>query len=145
MNSNHSNWPSETQASTLRNSIVRLIPACERVSEQFYSRLFESHPELRPMFPEDMSNQQEKLILMLASSIDLLKDQDKFETTCAALGRRHVGYGAKAEHYPIVASLVLEEIGRQANPPLSAEEQESWALLFQLIGTSMLSGANQKD
>ncbi len=142
---NDRQWLTSQQTDLLRASFVRLIPACESVSETIYATLFERHPELKPRFPQDMQLQQEKLVLMLASAVDMLKDRKEFETTCAELGRRHLAYGAVAAHYPIVATLTLEAIGDAAAPPLSPEERESWELLFDLIGTSMLSGASQTE
>lgn len=97
------------------------------------------------MFPEDMQMQKEKLIMMLASSIDLVGDQEGFDRACGELGARHSKYGAQAAHYPIVANLALEEIGRAANPPFTAAEAEAWHLLLNLIGHAMLSGADRTD
>lgn len=137
-----SEWPTENQIMILRNSMLRLIPACEEVSGNFYSKLFESYPELRPMFSEDMEPQKEKLILMLASAIDMLGDPAEFVSNCAALGSRHVGYGALPAHYPIVVQLTLEELGGAAKPPLSAEETQAWNLLLNLISEHMLGGVS---
>ncbi len=135
------NWPTPDQIAILRHSMVRLIPACEHVSENFYSKLFEGHPELRPLFSEDIEPQKEKLILMLATAIDLLVTPEEFQQACSEHGRRHVKYGALPAHYPIVAQLTISEIGAAANPPLSTEEQEAWALLLHLVVTHMLVGA----
>lgn len=118
----------------------RLIPACEAVSIECYRRLFAAHPEIKALFPDDMEIQQEKLVLMLASAIDLLSDRAKFHAKCSELGRQHIGYGARPEHYPIVIGLILEELGRAADPPLTEEEQQCWVLLFWLIESAMLNG-----
>lgn len=136
-------WPTPSQIAVLRESMVRLIPACELVSENFYAKLFQAHPQLRPLFSEDMGPQKEKLILMLATAIDLLSDREQFEEACAEHGRRHVQYGALPAHYPVVAQLTLSEIGQAANPPLSPEEEEAWALLLDLVVTNMLSGTTR--
>ncbi|HLO99342.1 MAG TPA: globin domain-containing protein [Fimbriimonas sp.] len=146
MNSNSQPvWPTPEQADLLRSTMVRLIPACEEVSTNFYDRLFAMHPSLRPLFPEDMEMQKEKLIMMLASSIDLVGDPEGFEKACEELGARHIKYGAEAAHYPIVATLALEELGRASNPPFTAAESEAWNLLFDLIGTAMLNGAARTE
>ncbi len=141
MNTNpREKWPTPEQIAILRDSMVRLIPACEDVSDNFYRKLFESHPQLRPLFAEDMEPQKEKLILMLATAIDLLGDREGFEEACAEHGRRHVKYGALPAHYPIVAQLTLSEIGAAANPPLNEDEQEAWTLLLDLVVSHMLNG-----
>lgn len=146
MNTNLSEkWPTSEQIAILRDSMVRLIPACERVSANFYKKLFEAHPQLRPLFAEDMEPQKEKLILMLATAIDLLAAPEAFQDACAEHGRRHVKYGALPVHYPIVAQLTLSEIGEAANPPLTGDEQAAWTLLLDLVVTQMLAGASAEN
>jgi hemoglobin-like flavoprotein len=90
-----------------------------------------------------MQPQHEKLILMLAHSIDMLHDRNAFQVKCSELGKRHVKYGALAEHYPTVIRLTLDEIARVAHPPLSTDEQSCWELLLGMIGEQMLTGSGQ--
>lgn len=127
----------------LRNSFMRLLPLSEEVSEKVYTRLFADHPSLRKLFPSDLYSQQEKLVSMLASAVDALDDPAVFEETCRDLGKRHIDYGAKAEHYPVVGSLLLEELGAALNPPISALELELWGRLYNLVAIEMLKGAGQ--
>lgn len=135
-------WPRGDQIQLLRSSLARLIPSCEAISLGFYDRLFTLAPSLRPLFPVDIAPQAEKLILMLAISIDLLEDRDSFDQACAELGERHVKYGALPEHYPVVCQLAIEEMARLAEPPLSPEEAEAWEMLLNIISASMIQGAN---
>lgn len=136
-------WPNVAERGILRQSFMRLIPYSEEVSERVYSKLFAANPDLRPLFPSDLYSQQEKLVSMLASAVDALENPEAFVETCQDLGRRHIDYGAKAEHYPVVGSLLLEELGAALNPPISEEELELWQRLYSLVAFEMLKGAGQ--
>ena len=71
-------------------------------AEAFYSRLFEVAPGVRPLFPEDMKAQGRKLIQMIGVAVNNADDVESLIPALRALGERHVGYGAVAEHYPVV-------------------------------------------
>jgi hemoglobin-like flavoprotein len=136
-------WPTEEERAMLRASFMRLIPHSEEVSERVYTRLFSDHPSLRRLFPSDLYSQQEKLVSMLASAVDALEDPEAFVATCRDLGRRHVDYGAEPGHYPVVGTLLLEELGAALNPPITAQELELWNKLYNLVAIEMLKGAGQ--
>lgn len=142
-NDSQKTWPTDEEILLLRSSFVRMIPACEEVAEGFYSNLFAAHPGLRSLFSEDLETQKEKLVLMLATSLDLLADPQGFKKVCRDLGLRHVTYGAQPEHYVVVTSLLLEQISEVVQPPLSETEMRAWRDLLALIQQEMLVGSGQ--
>jgi hemoglobin-like flavoprotein len=131
-------WPTESERSLLRESFIHLIPHVEKVSEEFYDKLFNLHPSVKPLFKGDIQTQREKLVRMLASAVDALQDREGFVEACRALGSRHVAYGAVPAHYPIVGSLLLETIKERADPPITEEELGAWENLYRLIAEEML-------
>lgn len=138
-------WPTDEEIVLLRRSFVRMIPACEEVAEGLYSNLFAAHPSLRSQFGTDLEAQKEKLVLMLATSLDLLADPQAFQKMCADLGVRHVAYGARPEHYSIVTSLLIEQIAEVVEPPFSEIEMRAWQDLLALIQREMLAGSGQTE
>ena len=73
----------------------------------FYDRLFEVAPQVKAMFPADMTEQRRKLMMMLAAVVKGLGSLESILPAASALAKRHVGYGAKAEHYPVVGGALL--------------------------------------
>lgn len=132
-------WPTPAEAVILRTTFVRLIPACDRVASNLYGRLFAADPGLRPLFPADMEAQREKLVQMLAAAVDALDDPEGFRTACRELGNRHLAYGARPEHYPAVGDLLLDELGKAADPPLTDREAAIWRGFYDLVAREMLS------
>ena len=65
----------------------------------FYDRLFEIDPKLRKLFKEDVSDQSEKLMQMIATAVNALDKLETIVPTVQALGARHVDYGVVDQHY----------------------------------------------
>jgi hemoglobin-like flavoprotein len=106
-------------------------------AEGFYSRLFAAHPALRSMFPADMTAQKSKLLDTLAAVIAHLADPAANLHRIQELGRRHKGYGARAEHFPIVVSMMLASMAEVAasdwNPAVEAEWRRALELVSQVM------------
>lgn len=131
-------WPNEEEKTILRDSFFRLIPKSEEAAEGFYQRLFVEHPSVRPLFPESMDAQQQKMVMTLASMVDYLDDPERFREECSELGKRHVTYGAQPGHYPVVGEILLEEFGKWQTPPMTERELRLWQQLYALVTQHML-------
>src|SRR4051794_38952835 len=57
------------------------------------------------------------------------------------LGARHVSYGARPEHYPIVAELLIRAMHETTGPRWSALDTTQWEKALQLVAVEMLAGA----
>jgi hemoglobin-like flavoprotein len=62
---------------------------------------------MKAMFPDDMIEQRRKLMAMLAGVVKGLGNLEQVLPAASALAKRHVSYGAKAEHYPVVGAALL--------------------------------------
>ena len=59
------------------------------------------------MIPVDMKEQRKKLMTTLAVVVNGLSNLDTILPAASALAKRHVSYGAKPEHYPVVGGALL--------------------------------------
>jgi hemoglobin-like flavoprotein len=126
----------------LRVSLAGLLAKGDALSAAFYDDLFGRHPALRPLFPADMAAQRVKLTEMLAWIVSALDRPDKTLPAITDMGRRHVGYGAKPEHYPLVRDSLIVAMGKVAGPGGWDEElAEDWRQTINLIARHMLTGA----
>lgn len=122
----------------LRESLFRMLPAAEAVGEAFYRRLFANHPELRTLFPEDMSEQQDKFIQMLGTMVHSLDRPAELRSACAKLGARHRGYGAIEDHYPLVEEALLAALELDSHGLVSAADLALWRRLYRLVAEEMM-------
>ena len=95
------------QIKLVQDSFAKVAPISARAAELFYGRLFEIAPQVRAMFPDDMSEQRKKLMATLAIVVQGLNNLDRILPAASALAKRHVSYGAEAAHYPVVGEALL--------------------------------------
>jgi hemoglobin-like flavoprotein len=129
------------QVQLVQDSFAKVAPISETAAELFYGRLFEIAPQVKAMFPADMTEQRRKLMMMLAAVVKGLGDLPSILPAASALATRHVSYGAKAEHYPVVGSALLwtleEGLGDSWTPDVAA----AWTTAYGTLSGYMISEA----
>jgi len=130
-----------TQVKLVQESFAKVVPISEAAAVIFYDRLFEVAPSVRAMFPEDMSGQRKKLMMMLAAVVGGLNNLDSILPAASALAKRHVGYGAKPEHYPVVGGALLYTLEKGLGSAWTPELAEAWAAAYGTLSGYMISEA----
>src|SRR5262245_17647587 len=87
------------QIALVQGSFQSVAPIASKAADLFYDRLFEIAPELRRLFPADLSAQKVKLMAMIATAVANLHRLDAILPAVRQLGDRHRDYGVSAEHY----------------------------------------------
>src|SRR5579871_1026805 len=95
------------QVKLVQQSFAMVAPIADQAAVIFYDRLFEVAPAVKAMFPADMTEQRKKLMATLAVVVGGLSNLESILPAASALAIRHVGYGARPEHYPVVGSTLL--------------------------------------
>jgi nitric oxide dioxygenase len=85
------------QIKLVQTSFAQVAPIATTAADLFYGRLFETAPQVRSMFPEDLSEQKKKLMAMLGTVVAGLNQLDTLMPAVCALGRRHGGSGVTAK------------------------------------------------
>ena len=126
----------------LRLSCARLLLRGDDLATTFYAMLFERSPIVRALFPNDLRQQRAKLTQMLAWVVMKLDRPSELVPALRELGRKHLGYGARPEHYPLVRDTLLDAMASTAGADWSREIAEDWSQSIDLIGRHMLAGAS---
>jgi hemoglobin-like flavoprotein len=129
------------QLELLESSFDLLAPRGDELMDEFYARLFELAPEVRPLFPEDMRRQKTMLLGALVLLRKSLRDLDAIVPKLRELGARHVAYGARPEHYPVVGSALLAAMSTLAGDDWTAETEAAWRDALGIVSGAMLAGA----
>jgi hemoglobin-like flavoprotein len=87
------------QIELVQTSFRKVVPIAGTAADLFYDRLFETAPEVRSMFPQDMKEQKAKLMGMLGTAVSNLHKLDEILPAVRALGERHKGYGVTAARW----------------------------------------------
>lgn len=129
------------QIDLVQATYEQLLPMADALAERFYARLFELSPELRSLFPADMASQRHKLMSTVDAAVVSLWRIESVSPALAALGRRHLEYGALPAHYELVGAALLGAIGESLGPIYTPEVEEAWEAAYTLISSTMLAGA----
>ena len=107
----------------------------------FYDRLFEVAPSVRALFPDDMKEQRKKLMATLAVVVGGLTNLEAVLPAASALAKRHVGYGAKPEHYPVVGGALLFTLEKGLGADWTPELAAAWTAAYGTLSTFMITEA----
>lgn len=111
------------------------------VADLFYQRLFEIAPELRDLFPADLSDQKDKLLAVLASAILNLHKIESVTPVIRDLGRRHVYYGVEPAHYRPVGEALVWAIERVLGAGFTPAAKEAWIAAYTTLSKVMTDAA----
>ena len=126
----------------LEESFDLVAPRGDQLMDTFYGRLFAAAPAVTPLFAHtDLRRQKAMLLAALVLLRKSLRDLDAIVPTLRALGARHVAYGARPEHYPIVGQVLIGSMAEIAGGAWRPEYERAWAAAFDVVAGAMLDGA----
>ena len=129
------------QVALVRQSFAKVAPISETAAVLFYDRLFEIAPKVKAMFPTDMTEQRRKLMATLAVVVGGLGNLESVLPAASALAKRHVSYGAKAEHYPVVGAALLWTLEKGLGDGWTPDVAEAWTAAYGTLSGFMISEA----
>jgi methyl-accepting chemotaxis protein len=125
----------------LEASFDLLAPRGEELVETFYARLFAAAPSVRPLFTGDQRRQRAMLLQALVLVRRSLRDLDALVPVLRKLGARHVAYGARPEHYSVVADVLIASMAELAADAWCERYGLAWDRALDVVAGAMLAGA----
>src|SRR5262249_45877988 len=129
----------------LEASFDLVAPHGNELMDEFYARLFAAAPAVRPLFPDDMTRQKTMLLGALVLLRKSLRDLDAIVPKLRELGARHVAYGARPEHYPLVGETLIASLAAVAGDAWTADYERAWTAAYELVASVMLDGAREAE
>ena len=129
------------QVTLVQQSFSKVAPISDQAATIFYDRLFEVAPQVKAMFPTDLTEQRKKLMATLAVVVNGLTDLPAILPAASALAKRHVNYGAKAEHYPVVGAALLWTLEKGLGSDWTPEVASAWTTAYGTLSGFMISEA----
>ena len=130
----------------LETSFDLVAPKGDELMEIFYSNLFAVAPSVQPLFAgADMARQRAMLLSALVLLRKSLRDLDAVVPTLKRLGGRHVAYGARPEHYPVVGNVLIGAMAHVAGPGWEPRFAKAWTEAFGVVAGAMLEGAREAE
>ncbi|MFT7775540.1 globin family protein [Roseateles sp.] len=133
------------QIAQVRGSFAAVEPICPQIGALFYDKLFERDPTVAALFRSDMSTQARRLMEMIAQAVQLLDSPEQLDTVLGELGQRHLGYGVRAAHYPVVGGALLDTLAASFGGAFTPELRSAWVALYEHVSCAMLAGATRSN
>lgn len=132
----------DTQITLIQDSFAKVAPIKDTAAELFYADLFETAPEVKPLFAKtDLKEQGSKLMATLGVVVNGLRDLDRIVPVAQDLAIRHVTYGVKAEHYDKVGASLLRTLEKGLGDGFTPEVKEAWTTAYTTIAEVMCHAA----
>jgi nitric oxide dioxygenase len=129
------------QVKLVQQSFAQVAPIADKAAEMFYGRVFEVAPSVKPLFKGDMAEQRKKLMATLAVVVNGLTNLEAVLPAASALAKRHVSYGAKSEHYPVVGGALLWTLEKGLGEAWTPDVAAAWIAAYGTLSTYMISEA----
>jgi nitric oxide dioxygenase len=129
------------QVKLVQQSFSKVAPISDQAAVMFYGRLFEIAPQVKSMFPANLTEQRRKLMATLAVVVGGLGNLQSVLPAASALAKRHVSYGAKPEHYPVVGAALLWTLEKGLGPDWTSDVADAWKAAYGTLSGFMVSEA----
>ncbi len=113
----------------------------DTLASTFYRELFLAAPEVRPLFPTELTELRSKFIEELDEIVACVTRLPTFLERTEDLGRRHVEYGATTAHYEAVGAALLTALATELGDEWDDETDQAWTLAYNLVAETMMRGA----
>ncbi len=129
------------QIQLVKDSWAQVVPIADKAAELFYDKLFELDPEVRPLFKGNMQEQGQKLMATLNIAVNSIDKLDTLTPVLAQMGKRHLDYGVKNEHYDTVGSALIWTLEQGLQENFTDDVKSAWLETYSLVAGTMKSAA----
>jgi hemoglobin-like flavoprotein len=110
----------------------------------FYNKLFYLYPSLRPLFKEDIRMQARKFTAHLSYLIKHVKNWETINSDVEELGKRHVAYQVKAQHYDHVGEALFYALQLHLKTKWDAQVEAAWGKFYKIVADKMMGSYHHK-
>lgn len=131
----------KSEIQLIRESFRMVSQSTEQAADRFYRNLFEAAPQTRHLFVNDMKTQGAMLMSKLGLVVAQLQSLDALAPMLEDLALRHVAYGVKPEHYPLVGDALVKMMADMLGDEFTPEARAAWMNAYNAIEMLMVSTA----
>jgi hemoglobin-like flavoprotein len=132
------------QKELVQTTWLKVMPIADTAASLFYQRLFELDPNIGRLFRNtNMAAQRLKLLQMLSAAVKGLDAIDTLVPVLDNLGRNHVKYGVKDEHYATVGEALLWTLEAGLGSIYTPKVADAWTATYSLIADVMRRAARE--
>jgi hemoglobin-like flavoprotein len=133
------------QVALVKSTWQSVVPIAAQAADIFYDELFTRDASLRRLFPDDLTEQKKKLVTTLGRVVSSLDNLPAVLPAVEALGRQHVGYGVKPEHYATVGGALLATLQKGLGGAWNDEVQAAWSAAYGALSNAMMKASRVEE
>jgi len=131
--------PSSEQVQLVRASFTKILGNPKHITFEFYENLFRVRPDLRSLFPSDMTEQRKKFLDALRMLLGAVQRLDSMDRAVRTLGVRHRKMGVCPAYFPVFRDAFIAALSEEQCDDFTEEVRVAWGLCFDLIGEKMMA------
>ena len=124
----------------IKTSYAQATATPRQLAARFYQELFAAAPNLRPLFPGDLTLLQGHFESAIALVVRNLDEMSALRESLRDLGAQHVHWGARPEDYVTAREALVAAMGA-VSPSWDATLEKHWRAAVTSIIVPMLEGA----
>ncbi len=114
-----------------------------QVTVYFYEYMFSHFPEVRKMFPDTMTTQQERLFNSLVFITSNIDNPSALVPYLERLGEGHLKYNTRPEHYEVVGVSLMNTLEHFLGPAWTPEVAATWSEAYNLAAKVMIEASSR--
>jgi nitric oxide dioxygenase len=126
------------QITLVQQSFEKVVPIAGTAATLFYDRLFETAPEVKPLFKGDMDQQKLALMQTLGIVVKGLSQPETILPAVKSLAERHKDYGVHPEHFQSVGASLLWTLEKGLGDAYTPEVNDAWVAAYTLLSGVMI-------
>ncbi len=124
----------------IKGSYAAVAARPRQLASRFYEELFAAAPNLRRLFPGDLTSLQGHFEAALALVVRNLDEMSALRESLRELGAQHIHWGARPEDYETARDALVAAI-RSLSPAWTVPLEIEWRTAITAIIVPMLEGA----
>lgn len=130
-------WLQPTEIARIRAQFARLAPQSQVFAAAFYQRLFQLAPSVRSMFPDNLAEQQSKLVHMLALLVARLDAPAQLAVPLTRLGEQHHRHGVTRKDFALVGMALLDALAEHLGDDFDTDARHAWRRMYMHAAATM--------
>lgn len=126
------------QIQLVQQSWSKVLPIAKEAGLLFYEKLFAMAPGVLHLFKTDVSEQANKLVMMLGYIVAKLPKMDELLPEVQRLGEKHAAYGAEPAHYEVVGQCLVATLKEGLKEAWTPEVQDAWITAYNTLKNVMI-------
>jgi hemoglobin-like flavoprotein len=122
----------------------------DRLAMRFYTSLFVRYPQLKSLFPSDLTELSTKIVSVFELIVFSFQPKENGQyylqhdvlLPLRSLGQLHAKKGVENKHYPLVNEMLLQSI-RDESVNFDDETELAWKLALNHLTVAMLDHSNE--